>query len=248
MGLVGRNPALVSSARSSSSRSCVGSLEGSEVRGGEVRLADLVDDQRADVETDVGEIAQSVEALLDGHLLEQRHHVDEGPFVAQHPGDGVGLGLDRAHLGDVGDTGIDVEEAHGPACGRRIEDDGVVVQPAGLAAPATALGPPGCFVDLADEQDVTHTRRDRRGEVDGADLLEGRAGATEFVEHLEVLEQGSLRVHRQPPQLAAALVRDEADLLGAQRWDVEGLREPLATLDLGDQDALAGAREGQGQG
>src|SRR3954454_13395370 len=93
-----------------------------------------------------------------------------------------------------------------PSGRRRVQDDRVVDR--SVARRAARPGPgahlaPYCFVDLADQEHVTDAGRDRRREVDGTETLEQVAGAAELVEQLQVLEQGALRVDREPRHLTA---------------------------------------------
>ena len=194
------------------------------------------------------EVGDGVGGLLHRHLLEEGDDVDEGLAVLEHPGDRLGLGVDRADAREVGHLDVDREEAGDPSGGRGVEDDGVP-RPCGPAR-ASARGAPHGLVDLAGEEDVAHAGGDGRREVDDAHPLERPAGAAELVEGLEVLEERGLGVDRQPPQLAAAGVADEADLLGAERRDVEGLADALPALDLDEEDlaALPAQREGEGGG
>ena len=68
----------------------------------------------------------AVDRLLHGHLLQQRHEVHRGLRRAEDRHDAVGLGLDRADLGQAADLGADVEEPRDAAGRRRVEHDGVV--------------------------------------------------------------------------------------------------------------------------
>ena len=144
------------------------------------RLAHLVDDDRAEAEAGLRQLADASARLLHGHLLEEGDDVDHALAVAQHPGDRLGLRVDRPHLGEVGDLDVDVEEAgHAPVGG------------ASRTTASHALGPwprrwPGGaadrLVDLAGEEHVAHPGRDGRREVDDAHPLQGAAGAAELVE------------------------------------------------------------------
>ena len=136
---------------------------------------------------------------------------------------------------------VDAEEA-GDAAGRRcVEHDGVVDAAAFAAGVLAAYG----LVDLAGEQDVAHARRDRRGEVDGADAPQRATGPAELVEHVEVLEQRLLGVDREGEHVAAAGADRDLALLVGQRRRVEELRDALPVLDLDEQRAatLPGQRQ-----
>lgn len=69
-----------------------------------------------------------------------------------------------------------------------------------------------------------------------------------MVEDREVFDERGLGLDRQAPHLPAPGDAHEALLARAERGDVEGLRETLAPLDLDEQDALAQAGDGEGQG
>ena len=85
-----------------------------------------------------------------------------------------------------------------------------------------------------------------------AEAVERPAGAAELVVHREVLEQRGLGVDVQGVHGAGRDVADrqparDATLLVGQRVDVEHPGDALASLDLAEQDVLAGRRERQGQ-
>ncbi len=162
-------------------------------------------------------------------------------------GDRAGLVVDRTDPGEVGDLGVDREEAADPSRRRRIHDQGVVgprTVSLVLAVPASPIG----FVDLPDDQDVAHPRRDGGGEVDGAELLEELAGPAELVEHLKVLEQGRLGVDGQADDHATARRLGDPGLLGAEWGHLEGLADPLTALDLGEQHRVGFSGQGKSEG
>ena len=207
-------------------------------------LAHHVDDDRARVQTLGAQVLDGLERLLDRHLLEQGHDVHDGLLGLEQAGDRAGLRGDRPDAGEVGDLGVDREEAADASRRRRVQDDAVVDRGGVALVLAVAAAPVG-LVDLADEQDVPDAGRDGRREVDGAELLEELARASELVEQLEVLQQGGLGLDRQADDLAAPRQPHDAGLVGAERGHVEGLADALAALDLGQQHVGRCRREGE---
>src|SRR5665811_132123 len=200
-----------------------------------------------DRHTDGTELGDGVDGLLNRHLLEQRHHVDDRLRRRQHRCDRVGLRADRADPREVGNLVVDIEESCNAAGGRGVQDDGVVgprcTRTLGFVLPVAS----DRLVDLADQQNVPDAWRDRGGEVDGAELLQQPAGTAELVVHVEVLQQGCLGVDREPEDLAALRRVRDACLDRGQWGDVEGLADALASFDLGQQHPPSLARERQGQ-
>jgi hypothetical protein len=148
---------------------------------------------------------------------------------------------ERAHrLGDV-------EELHDASRRRRVEHDGVVERHTASPAAVLADGAPDALLDLPGQQHVTEARRQRGRELDRAHPPQRPAGEAEVVEHLEVLEQGRLGVHRQPADLAAVGGDGDALLGVRQRRGVEDLGDALPALHLDEQGATParGEREGQ---
>ena len=168
---------------------------------------------------------------------------------AEQPHHLVGLGLDRADLGQPGQLAVDAEELGDPAGRRRVEHDGVVLD--GVLVAGVALGG---LVDLAGEQHVAHAGRDRGGELDDAEAVERPAGAAELVVHREVLQQRRLGVdvQRVDHAGAGAVVVDQAGgdpALGVgQRVDVEHPGDALSALDLAQQHVLAVGGQRQREG
>ncbi len=120
-----------------------------------------------------------------------------------------------------------------PATGRRVYD-AVVLD-----------APPHRLAGLAGHQHVPQAGGDGGGEVDHADPVERLAHALEAVEHLEVLEQGLLRIDRQGVHLSPA--RRDGDLpfrVGKLR-EIEDLGDALAPLDLDQQDLPPARGEGE---
>ncbi len=113
--------------------------------------------------------------------------------------------------------------------------------------PALLGAPRRCLVDLAGQQHVADTGRDRGGEVDHAEAVERFAGPAEPVEHVEVLHQRGLGVDRQREDLAAVGADGDPALGVRQRCDVEQRRDPLAALDLAEQYLLAPGGQGERQ-
>jgi len=198
--------------------------------GGQEWLAHHVDEHRAGRQADLAELGDRVDGLLHRHLLEQRDEVDRRTARAQQVHHAVRLLPHRPHASEPGDLAVDVEEPRDPAGRRGVEHDRVV-------EPAAAAPLPGrCLHDLAGEQHIAQTRGDRRREVDCAELLQRRARAAQVVEHLEVLQQRRLGIHRKRIDLAAADPGRDPPLLVGQRRGVEQLCDALAALDLRQQD------------
>ena len=161
----------------------------------------------------------------------------------------VGLGLDRAHLREAGQLGVDAEELADAAGGRRVEHHGVVRD---LVLVPTAAGPLHRLVDLAGEEHVAHAGRDGGGEVDDAEAVERLPGAPELVVHREVLQQRRLGIDVERVDLAGASVPvgralGDAALLVGQRVDVEHAGDALAALDLAEEHVATGRGQRQGQ-
>ena len=129
----------------------------------------------------------------------------------------------------------DVEEPGDAARRRGIDHDRVVDRLLAL------LGSGHDLADLAGQQHVAQTGRDRRRELDGADPAHRAAGQAEVVEHVEVLEERRLGVDGQRVDLTAAVGGGDLDLLIRQRWHVEQLGDALAPFDF-HQQHLAAAR------
>jgi hypothetical protein len=161
----------------------------------------------------------------------------------------MALSLDRPDLGEPCRLRGDVEEAADPA-GRRCVENHRVVHPASVDRPRHGL------LHLAGEQHVTHPRRDRRGEIDGAEALQRSPRPAQLVEHVQVIQERPLRIDGQTEHLSAAaggrtgITRCDLAVLVRQRSAVENLGDALALLHLYEQCASPfpgqGEREGGG--
>jgi hypothetical protein len=160
----------------------------------------------------------------------------------QHPHHGLCLIVYGADLREPGHLVVDVEEARDAAGRRGVHDDVVVHEP------SLFVLAPDRLARLAGQQDVPDPRRDGRGEVDGAELLQGPSGAAQLVEHLEVVQQGQFGVDGEGVHLPAPGSDGDLPLLIRQRLGFEELRDALAALDLDEKRALPLGGEGQREG
>ena len=149
--------------------------------------------------------------------------------------------MHRTAFGQIGDGLGHVEEAGDATRRRGIDHDGVVDRPLVLVDADHG------FLDLAGEQHVAQTGRDRRGELDRADAPHRTPGDPEVVEHVEVLQERCLDADRECSDLAAALGGGDLLLLVRQGRNVEELCNALALFDFHQQDlaAAGGQRERQ---
>ena len=145
-----------------------------------------------------GQLGDRVDGLLDRHLLQQRHHVHRGHRRAQQRGHALALGLDRAHLGQPGGLRGHVEEPADPAGRRRVQHHRVV-RPGGRPTVRVVAS-----LTLPVSSTSRRPGRDGGGEVDRAELAQRPAGRAQLVEHVQVLQQRLLGVHRERAHLAAA--------------------------------------------
>ncbi|CKO11387.1 Uncharacterised protein [Mycobacterium tuberculosis] len=134
--------------------------------------------------------------------------------------------MHRSALGQIGHRLGDIQEARDAPGRRRIDDDCIIDRQLVLVEAHHRL------LDLAGEQHVAQTGRDRRRELDRADTAHGPACDTEVVKHVEVFQEGGLDVDCQGVDLAAALGGRDLKFLVGQWRDVEELRNPLAPLDF----------------
>ena len=108
----------------------------------EVLRSHQVDHDPADREAGGAELGDAVGGLLHGHLLEDGDQVHGRARRAQQLHHLVGLGLDRAHLRQPGQLGVDAEELADAAGGRRVEHHGVVRDLVLVPAARGVAGPP----------------------------------------------------------------------------------------------------------
>lgn len=171
-----------------------GAVEGAVVQQ---RRAGHVDDDAAHGDAGGAQLGDAVGGLLDRHLLQERHQMHRGLGRLEDAHHGLRLIVDRADLREAGDLVVDVQKAGDPAGRRGVHHDRVVDELSALVLAAHR------FARLAGQQDVPQTRRDGRGEVDRAELLQRPARAAELVEHLEVVQKGAFGVDGQGVDLPA---------------------------------------------
>jgi hypothetical protein len=149
-----------------------------------------------------------------------------------------------ADLGEPGDLLVHAEEAGDASRGRRVHHDGVVQAPFAFVLTAHRLA---C---LARQQYVPQAGRDGRREVDRAELLQRAARAAQFVEHLEVVQEGPFGIYGEREDLTAVVCDGDLAFLVRKRLRLEELRDALPPLDLDEERAppAAGQRQRECRG
>ena len=97
-----------------------------QVVGGQVGRDVAVDDDAADRQSELLELVDRLDGLLDRQRLQQRDQVNGGLVGVQQLDHALGLRVHRAALGQVGHRLGDVEEAGDPAGRRGVDHDRVV--------------------------------------------------------------------------------------------------------------------------
>ncbi len=200
-----------------------------------------VDDHGTQPQVRREQLAHRVGGFLHRERLEQRDQVDHGLVGVQQPHDPLALGADRTRLREVGHRLGHVEEATDAARGRGVHHDHVVHGFAG------AVGAHHGLLDLAGQDHVPQTRRQRGRELDGTDPAHRPPREPEVVEHVQVLEEGRLDVDGQGVHGAAAVRRGDLGFDRRQRRHVEQLGDALPSLHLHQEHLAAPGRQREGQ-
>ncbi|CPZ25218.1 Uncharacterised protein [Mycobacteroides abscessus] len=165
--------------------------------------------------------------------------MDGGLIRVQQSAHALGLGMDRAALGDIGQRGRHIQEAGDPPGGWSVDHHRVVHMPPGLVGADDAL------LDFSGQDHVTQARCDGGGELDRTDALHRASGQAQVVEHVEVFHERRLDLDGECVHHPTAFGGRDLEFLRRQRWHIEKLGDALPILDL-DQQHLAAAR-GQGE-